>query len=88
MNTKWNEKTQSEKTTSIISIIFCSIAAIFAVLDLCTDWQYANLGWNIAFALYLVIEGKASWNKNRKIAVLELVLGILLIVVGLITQFL
>ncbi len=88
MKTKWNEMTKVEKIYYSISIIFGIVAIVFAVLDFCTDWQYASLGWNIAFGLYLGMEAKAAWNKNRKVAVLDLVLGILLIVVGLITQFL
>ena len=88
MNKKWNEMTQAEKNHSIIGLVIGMISLIFVVLDVCNVWEYANLGWCISFALYLGIEAKMNWNKNRKMAIVELVTGLLLVGVNVAEMFL
>ena len=88
MNKKWNEMTKAEKNHAIIGLIIGIISLIFVVLDACNVWEYAHLGWCVSFGLYLGIEAKMNWNKNRKMAIVELVTGLLLVGVNVVEMFL
>ena len=88
MSKKWNEMTQQEKNYTIVSLIFAVAGLAFIVLDIVTEWKYANLGWAITFGLYLATEAKKNWNENRKLAILDLVLAIALVVVNILTMIL
>lgn len=88
MKNNWKDMNKSEKITYAIALICCCIGLVFAILDICKGWEYADLGWGISFGLYLAFEAKANWNKNRKMAILNLVLAVALIVVKIVTMFL
>lgn len=88
MKAKWNEMTRAEKSLYVFNIIFCTIAAVFAVLDISIDWKYAHFGWSLFFALFLFCEARMNWNKSRKVAILDLVLGILLVGFNVVTMIL
>ena len=88
MSKKWNELTQQEKTYYIITLVFAVVGLGFVALDAFTDWKYAHLCWAITFGLYLATEAKRNWNANRKLAILDLVLAIVLVVVNVFTMIL
>ena len=88
MSKKWNELTKQEKTYYIIGLVFAVAGLAFIVLDVVTEWKYAHLGWAITFGLYLATEAKRNWNANRKLAILDLVLAIVLVVVNVLTTIL
>ena len=86
MKSKWNEMTTNQKILYVGTIFFCLAGTIFAMLDLLNAWTYAKLGWTITFAVYLAMEAKSNWNKNRKIAVIDLVLVAALVVTNILTM--
>ena len=79
MKTKWSEMNQSEKIVYSIGMFFCLAGAVFAVLDLCSAWQYADRAWSISFALFLACETKLCWANERKMAYINLGLAVLLV---------
>lgn len=79
MKHKWNEMNQSEKIIYSIGLVFCCIGFVFAVLDLCQVWQYANIAWSITFALFTACESKLCWAKERKLAIINMIISIVLI---------
>ena len=63
--------TPAQKTETIVTLAAAAIALIFAILDLSGKWPN-NLCYLTLSALS-VFEACTGWNKNRKIAILELV---------------
>ena len=78
MNMKWNEMSASEKTEVIVSIVLCAIALVFIVLDSTGTWK--NNCHLLVLSVLSVYECCTSWNKNRKMAILELVAAVFLAV--------
>ena len=79
MNTNWKDMTKQEKMRTIVCTIISFIGAGFAIADMSGSWEHADIGWMIAVALLLVVECKENWKKNRKLAILELIGGIVMI---------
>ena len=88
MSKNWKELTKQEKNHYALSLVLAAAGLIFIVLDTVTEWKYAHLCWAITFGLYLLMECKANWNKNRKMAIIDLVIAIALIVVNILTRVL
>lgn len=78
MNMKWNEMSASEKSEVIVSIVLCALALVFIVLDAAGTWK--NNGHLLVLSVLSVYECCTSWNKNRKMAILELVAAVFLAV--------
>ena len=78
MNMKWNEMSASEKTEVIVSLVLCALALVFIVLDAAGTWK--NNGHLLVLSVLSVYECCTSWNKNRKMAILELVAAVFLAV--------
>ena len=78
MKMKWNEMSASEKTEVIVSIVLCAIALVFIVLDAAGTWK--NNCHLLVLSVLSVYECCTSWNKNRKMAILELVAAVFLAV--------
>lgn len=76
MKMKWNEMSAAQKTEVIVSLVLCAIALGFFVLDETGTWKN-NLHY-IALSVLSVYECYVSWNKNRKMAILELVAAVFL----------
>ena len=88
MNTKWSELTKTEKIIYVIALVFAIAGAVFASLDLFNVWAHAHLGWIITFALFLACEAKLQWAKGRKVAIINLILGIAIVVFGITSELL
>ena len=71
MKQNWNEMSPSQKKETIVLTVMSLIALIFIVLDMTGKWPN-NLHYLALCALSL-FEGVISWNKNRKMAIWELV---------------
>ena len=78
MKMKWNEMSASEKSEVIVSIVLCALALVFIVLDAAGTWK--NNGHLLVLSVLSVYECCTSWNKNRKMAILELVAAVFLAV--------
>ena len=78
MKMKWNEMSASEKTEVIVSLVLCALALVFIVLDAAGTWK--NNGHLLVLSVLSVYECCTSWNKNRKMAILELVAAVFLAV--------
>ena len=88
MTKNWKDLTKQEKIYQIISLVFAVAGLVFVVLDIVTEWKYAHLCWAISWAFYLLMECKAKWNMNRKLAIVDLVLAIAMIVLSIFTMIL
>ena len=75
-NMKWNEMSAAQKTEMIVILVLGAIALGFIVLDETGTWKN-NLHY-IALSVLSVYECYVSWNKNRKMAILELVAAVFL----------
>ena len=71
MKFNWNEMSTAQKVEAIVLTVLAVIASIFAILELTGKWPN-NLAYLI-IAAGSVFEAVMSWNKNRKMALLELV---------------
>ena len=71
MKFNWKEMNPSQKRETIVLFVLTAIALVFAILDLSGKWPN-NLCY-ITLAVLSVFEGVFSWNKNRKMAILEFV---------------
>ena len=74
------------KQEKIIFFVYCIVALIgivFAVVDYCGWWEHADLFWMLTVALVLVVECAQNWKKNRKLAILEIIGGIIMLVCGI-----
>ena len=86
MKFNWNEMSPAQKRESIIVLVLAMIGMVFAILDLSGKWPN-NLTY-LAISVLSLFEGITAWNKNRKLAVTDLVVGIVLIVVKILTTIL
>ena len=75
-NMKWNEMSADQKTEVIVILVLGAITLGFIVLDETGTWKN-NLHY-IALGVLSVYECIMSWNKNRKMAILELVAAVFL----------
>ena len=75
-NMKWNEMSAAQKTEVIVTLVMGVITLAFIVLDVTGVWKN-NLHY-IALSVLSVYECIMSWNKNRKMAILELVAAVFL----------
>ena len=75
-NMKWNEMSAAQKTEMIVILVLGAITLGFIVLDETGTWKN-NLHY-IALSVLSVYECYVSWNKNRKMAILELVAAVFL----------
>ena len=75
-NMKWNEMSADQKTEVIVTLVMGVIPLAFIVLDVTGVWKN-NLHY-IALSVLSVYECIMSWNKNRKMAILELVAAVFL----------
>ena len=78
MKMNWNEMSAAQKNEMIVSIVLCAIALVFIVLDATGAWK--NNFHLLVLSVLSVYECCVSWNKNRKMAILELVAAALLAV--------
>lgn len=77
MNKKWSEMSPAEKKKLIVLCICAAIALVFIVLDLSGTWK--NEVGQYMLSAYFVIEGAVTWKKSKKMAILDIVLGIVLL---------
>ena len=77
MNKKWSEMTPAEKKKLIFLCIYAAIALVFIILDLSGVWK--NEVGQYMLCVYFVIEGVVTWKKSKKMAILDIVLGIVLL---------
>lgn len=71
MKFNWNEMNASQKQEAIVLTVMPAIALIFIVLDMTGIW--VNHISYLILAILSLYEGITGWNKNRKMAILELV---------------
>ena len=62
---------KAQKIETIVITVLALIAAVFAVLEFTGKWPN-NFTYPV-LAVGSVFEGVMNWNKNRKLAILELV---------------
>lgn len=88
MKSNWKDMDKKEKGLFFVYCILALIAVIAAVTDVSGKWEHADLIWMITVAIVLVFECAMNWNKNRKLAILEAVGTIIMLVSGLADKFL
>ena len=71
MKFNWNEMNASQKRETVVLIVLTLIALVFVVLDLSGKWPN-NISY-LVLSVLSVFEAIVGWNKNRKMAILELV---------------
>ena len=78
MNTKmkWNEMNAAQKSEVIVTLVLGVVSLVFIILDETGTWK--NSLHYIALSVLSVYECIMSWNKNRKMAILELVAAVFL----------
>ena len=76
MKSNWNEMDASQKREAIVLTVLPAIALIFIILDMTGKWTN-NIHY-LMLAILSVYEGITGWNKNRKMAILELVAALFL----------
>ena len=75
-----NEKLK--KSALIVSIIAGFVAIIFGILDITSVWGMADIFASVLFAVSIGLPAVAYWNENRKIAIVELVVAVILFVLA------
>ena len=75
MNPKWKDMTPNQKKLMIALCVYVAIAFVFAIIDLCGVWT--NNIFTYMLSAYFLVEGVVTWKKNRLLAILHLVLGII-----------
>ena len=73
MKSSWKEMSPSQKREALVSLVLAAIAMIFVILDMSGKWAN-NIHYLVLSALSLY-EGIVSWNRNRKMAILEFVVA-------------
>lgn len=76
MKSDWNKMDASQKKEAIVLTVMPAIALIFIVLDRTETWKN-NIAY-LVLAILSVYEGITGWNKNRKMAILELIAALFL----------
>lgn len=76
MKSDWNKMDASQKKEAIVLTVMPAIALIFIVLDRTEMWKN-NIAY-LVLAILSVYEGITGWNKNRKMAILELISALFL----------
>ena len=74
MKTSWNEMTTAQKIEAIVLTVLFLFAAVFAILDWSGKWPN-NLAY-LFFGADSLFEGIMNWNRNRKLAILEVVAAV------------
>lgn len=80
MKSSWNDMNKKEKAIFIVYCIISVIGAIAAVIDLTGKWEHADIFWMVSVSVLLVIDCAQNWNKNRKLAIIEVIGGIIMLV--------
>ena len=75
-----NEKLK--KSALIVSIIAGFVAIIFGILDIMSVWGMAHIFASVLFAVSIGLQAVVYWNENRKIAIVELVVAVILFVLA------
>ena len=75
-----NEKLK--KSALIVSIIAGFVAIIFGILDITNVWGMAHIFASVLFAVSIGLQAVVYWNENRKIAIVELVVAVILFVLA------
>ena len=71
MKKKWNEMSASQKKELVVTYALGVLALLFIALDASGVWK--NNGHYLVLSVLSVYECCMSWNRNRKMAILELV---------------
>ena len=87
MKSNWNDMDKKEKGLFVVYCILALIGAVAAAVGRNSGWEHANLVWMLAVAVVLAIECKMNWNKNRKLAILEIIGGVIMLVCGIGEKF-
>lgn len=83
MKTSWKDMNKKEKVIYVVYCIIAFIGTAAAVVDMMGKWAHADVVWMIAIAIACMIDCLQNWNHRRKIAILEAVAGILVLVCGI-----
>ena len=83
MKSNWIEMNASQKQESIVLTVMPSIALIFFALAISGIW--VNNIAHLVLAILSLYEGIIGWNKNRKMAILELVAALFLAAIAFIS---
>ena len=79
MKKNWKDMTNKEKALTVVYILIAIAALTFAVLDIANLWTYAHLGWTLSFAALCGIDCMQNWKDNRKTAITELGIGVVML---------
>ena len=71
MKFNWNEMSAFQKIETIVLLVLALIALIFVILDQTGKW--ANNLHHLVLCAMCLFECYTGWNKNRKMAIWELV---------------
>lgn len=74
MKKEWSKMTTTEKKLMVLLCIYVAIALVFVALDLSGMWK--NKVYKYMTVVFCLGEGVAEWKKNRKMALLDLVLAV------------
>ena len=75
MKLNWNEMSPAQKKETIVLTILALVGMIFVILDLSGKWP--NGIYYLFLSVMSLFEGVTGWNKNRKLAITELVLAVI-----------
>ena len=87
MKSNWNDMNKKEKKFFIVYCVIALIGSIFAVLDFSGKREHADLFWMISLAAFLIIECVENWKEKRKLAIVELIGGIIMLAFGIAEKF-
>ena len=87
MKSNLNDMNKKEKGIFIVYCIICAVGAIAGIADASGWWEHADVFWMIAVAAVLAVECTQNWNKNRKLAIIELLGGIIMLAAGIGNKF-
>ena len=74
MKKEWSKMTPTEKKLMVLLCIYVAIALVFVALDLSGMWK--NKVYKYMTVVFCLGEGVVEWKKNRKMALLDLVLAV------------
>lgn len=83
MKTNWKDMSVKEKILTVAYIVVGLAAIAFAVADVADLWEHAHASWMFSFSILFGIESVRRWKESRKIAIFELVCGVLMLALAI-----
>ena len=78
-------KERIRKATVLASITAGIAAVVFGVLNIANVMKNADIYANFLFAAFLGLYAVSTWNENRKMAIFDFVIAVVLLIVAVAT---